>query len=149
MSRGWAKPSNTQSEGYIEPTAREYVDSLEPFSRECRAYGRLKQEGLEDIAVQAYVYVLLTPDQERRVTETPDEDYEDDRALGGEAKVLDGDNQWERYECHRHEPLRAIVNEFVDESIPDFVSAQVPQIYDDLENLHSLGILIGDIHPIN
>lgn len=144
-----AKPSNTSSEGFTEPTAREYIDYLKPFSCECRAYGRLKQEGREDIAVRAYGYVLLTPDQELRVTETSEEDYEDDSAPGGEAKVLDGDNQWGRYDCHRHEPLRAMVKEFVDESTSNFISAQVPQIYDDLETLHSLGILIRDIHPGN
>lgn len=35
------------------------------------------------------------------------------------------------------------------EETTDFVSAQVPQMYDDVETLHSLGILIRDIHPGN
>lgn len=92
--------------------------------------------------------MLLTPDQERRVTETPDEDYEDDRALGGEAKVLDGDNQCGRISVTGTRRC-APSSRSLWMSTPDFTSAQFPQIYDDLENLHSLGILIGDIHPIN
>lgn len=147
----WAIPYNSTSESFTELTPQEYIDWLEPFSCECRAYGRLKQEGRENIAPRAYGYVLLTPDQERRVTEDSDVDYED------EVKDLDGWNQWSRFECHRNEPLRAIVKElvdkgtpdFVDKETPDFVSAQVPQMYDDLETLHSLGILLRDINTYN
>lgn len=87
--------------------------------------------------------MLLTPDQERRVSEEDNEDYE------AEVKDLDGENQWGRFECHRNEPLRAIVKELVEKGTPDFVSAQVPQMYDDLETLHSLGILVRDINPHN
>lgn len=87
--------------------------------------------------------MLLTPEQERRVSEDSDEGCED------EVKDLDGQNQWRRFEYHRNKPLQAIVKELVDHGTPDFVSEQVPQMYDDLETLHSLGILIRDIGPCN
>lgn len=84
--------------------------------------------------------MLLTPEQERRVSEDSEEEYEED---------LDGQNQWRRFEYHRNKPLRAIVKELVDHGTPDFVSSQVPQMYDDLETLHSLGILVRDINTSN
>lgn len=140
LYKEWADPYTGASGGSTELTPQEYIDWLEPFSCECRAYGRLKQEGQEDIAPRAYGYVLLTPEQERRVSEDSEEEYEED---------LDGQNQWRRFEYHRNKPLRAIVKELVDHGTPDFVSSQVPQMYDDLETLHSLGILVRDINPSN
>lgn len=42
---------------------------LTPFRCECRAYGRSKQEGREDLAVKSHGYLLLTREQEIKVTE--------------------------------------------------------------------------------
>lgn len=108
-------------------------------------YGRLKQENHEDIAVRAHGYVLLTPEQERHVTEACCTDYIDPKT----ADELDGQALWNRREWNRNDCLRAILKDFVDEGTPDFDKSQIPQIYEDIETLHSLGILIRDIHPAN
>lgn len=108
-------------------------------------YGRLKQENHEDIAVRAHGYVLLTPEQERFVTEACDTDYIDPETTD----ELDGQALWYRREWNRHDPLRAILKDFVEEGTPDFDKSQILQIYEDIETLHSLGILIRDIHPGN
>ncbi|KAH6634443.1 kinetochore Sim4 complex subunit FTA2-domain-containing protein [Chaetomium sp. MPI-SDFR-AT-0129] len=41
-----------------------YVDYFDPFNCECRAYGRLKEEKREDLAVRALGYLLFNPQQE-------------------------------------------------------------------------------------
>ncbi|KAL2164002.1 hypothetical protein VTH06DRAFT_3216 [Thermothelomyces fergusii] len=124
------------------------IDFLDPFNCECRVYGRLKQEGREDLAVRAYGYLLLTPEQEAEVAK---------RARGTEihphipanAKtVLDGRNFWERREIHRHLPVRAIVKELVTDRNP-FDPSKLRNLWQDLEDLHKLGILVRDICPRN
>lgn len=37
----------------------------------------------------------------------------------------------------------------MDEGTPDFEKTQILHMYDDMETLHSAGILIRDIHPGN
>lgn len=76
-------------------------------------------------------------------------------------EALDGYVDWEnhpeplycsglftRMEAHRHEPLRAIVKDYVESPEP-WSASQVPQMYADLEELHMLGILVRDIHQGN
>lgn len=127
-----------------EPTPQDYIDYLDPFNCECRAYGRLKEECREDLAVRAHGYVLLTKDQEEYITELSDEyvDWEN------HPEPLGCSGPFKRWEIHRHEPLRAIVKDYVESSGP-WAAAQIPQMYADLEELHKLGILVRDIHPGN
>lgn len=87
-----------------DPTPQEFIDYLDPFNCECRAYGRLKQEGCEDLAVRAYGYVLLTREQERIVTEALGEEWVD---WENHSKPLNCDGVFPRWEVHRHERLRA------------------------------------------
>ena len=120
-----------------------YNDYFDPFSCECRAYGRLKQEGREDLAGRAHGYLLLTPQQAAEVEENSSglkysqQDYEQD-----------GSNFWGRDAEHRHLPIRAIVKELVSPKEP-FTPENVPQIWNDLEDLHKLGILVRDINIFN
>jgi hypothetical protein len=127
------------------PTPQDYIDYLDPFNCECRAYGRLKQEKREDLAIRAHGYILLSKDQERRVTEAMTGDFVDWEKY---PEPLDADGLFWRWEAHRHEPLRAIVKDY-DTSSTYYVPSQVPQMYDDLEELHKLGILVRDFHPGN
>lgn len=137
-------------EGDPPLTAQEYVDYLDPFNNECRVYGRLKQEKCEDIAVRAHGYILLTPEQERHVTEAHGREYVDpETQTGFSSDELDDDSPWYRRGFHRHERLRAIVKDFVEEGTPDFEKSQIQKMYEDIETFHSLGILIRDIHPGN
>ncbi len=48
-------------------TPRLYLDYLDPFNCECRAYGRLRDEKCEDLAVRAHGYLLLTTAQEMEI----------------------------------------------------------------------------------
>lgn len=131
-------------------TPEQYVDYLDPFNNECRVYGRLKQEKCDDLAVRAHGYILLTPAQEQHVTEALGRKYVDPETQTGlGSDELDENSLWQRRGCHQHERVRAIVKEFVDEGTPDFSESQIQQMYDDVETLHSLGILIRDIHPGN
>jgi len=131
-------------------SSRAYVDYYDPFSCECRAYGRLAQEGRQDLAVSAYGYLLLTPQQEAEVTPmiTGSLKYEpdDEEPLG----TLKGEKPWGRCEEHRGQSVRAIVKEFAkDISLEEaFLTGRVSAstMWRDLEDLHALGILVRDIH---
>ncbi|KAL2192230.1 kinetochore Sim4 complex subunit FTA2-domain-containing protein [Corynascus similis CBS 632.67] len=122
-----------------------YVDYFDPFNCECRAYGRLKEEKREDLAVRALGYLLLTPQQEidlaRRVgaRSTP--------PPSANTAALDGDNFWKRHEQHRELPVRAIVKDLVASKDPN--PAQAPRMWADLQALHSLGIFVNDTHGGN
>jgi hypothetical protein len=122
-----------------------YVDYYDPFNCECRAYGRLKEERREDLAVRALGYLLLTHQQEAdlamRVEGQPTP------APSADAATLDGDNFWGQYEQHRGLPVRAIVKELVPCKHPD--PAQAPRMWKDLQALHSLDILVNDTHGGN
>ncbi|KAL1883329.1 hypothetical protein Daus18300_000387 [Diaporthe australafricana] len=125
-----------------------YVDYYDPFNCECRVYGRLKAEGREDLAIQAYGYILLTPEQEKFVAESETDVPEQDDG------ILNGHGFWERWEEHRGQPVRAIVKELVarcpGEIGPlEFQVSHIPQMWEDLDALHSLGILVRDIHYAN
>lgn len=122
-----------------------HVGYFDPFSCECRVYGRLKREGREDLAVRAHGYLLLTHEQEvevtERITRTKFEPDDPETEMGGEGV-------WGRWEEHRGQPIRAIVKELVTELGP-FAPEQVPQMWADLKGLHALGILVRDIHRGN
>lgn len=126
------------------PTPQDYTDYLDPFNCECRAFGRLKEEHREELATCAHGYVLLTKDQEEHITKALGEyvDWET------HPEPLYCCGPFRRSEVHRHEPLRAIVKDYVVSSRP-WVASQVPQMYANLEELHKLGILVRDIHQGN
>lgn len=113
-------------------------------------YGRLKQENREDLAVPALGYLLLTPGQEHIITELITGEV--DEGLGqttgddSSSEELDGTDFWGRWEEHRGQPVRAIVKELVVEGDGPFSATQVPQLWNDLEALHKLGILVRDVH---
>ncbi|KAH6853285.1 kinetochore Sim4 complex subunit FTA2-domain-containing protein [Chaetomium sp. MPI-CAGE-AT-0009] len=122
-----------------------YIDYFDPFNCECRAYGRLKEEKREDLAVRALGYLLLTTQQEidlaRRVMgrSTP--------PPSANAATLDGNSFWGRHEQHRGVPVRAIVKDLAANRDPD--PAQAAGMWVDLQALHSLGIFVNDTHGGN
>ncbi|KAL2129115.1 hypothetical protein VTI74DRAFT_8205 [Chaetomium olivicolor] len=119
-----------------------YIDYFDPFNCECRVYGRLKQECREDLAVRAHGYLLLSPQQEAEVTRRVTGQHCDQ--FSKPDAELDGRNIWGRYEQHRGKPIRAIIKDFA--SGICFAPEQIAQMWDDLEALHALGILVRDIH---
>ncbi|AEO64203.1 51201625-949d-47d4-967e-f4f2a0cb2345 [Thermothielavioides terrestris] len=122
-----------------------YIDYFDAFSCECRAYGRLKDENREDLAVRAHGYLFLTQEQEATIskkilgaTYKPDHD---------EAE-LDGRKLWNRCEEHRHLPIRAIVKDLATDPDPLWPAA-LPGMWSDVKDLHRLGILVRDITVFN
>ncbi|SPQ27553.1 febd0a39-ca67-42db-b811-ab1929376945 [Thermothielavioides terrestris] len=146
--RRWEFLRDNQGADLTTPLANPqlYVDYFDPFNCECRAYGRLKEAKREDLAVKAHGYLLLTPQQEieleRRVTAIDPDPLPD-----ANASELTGHNFWTRHEQHRGLPVRAIVKDFVPGD--RLTSAQVRAMWPDLQELHSLGILVGDTHGGN
>jgi hypothetical protein len=142
-----------QEVGYLPchlGTPQQYISYLDPFNCECRAFGRLKEEGREDLAVKTYGDLLLTSKQETILTkrvlgwDSDDGSYEDEAyTIAGR----NGNNTWGRFEQHRQLPIRAIVKELVDDK--PFEAAQLLQLWPELEELHKLGILVGDVHGGN
>ena len=119
-------------------TPRLWVDYFESFSCECRVYGRLEEECREDLAVRAYGYLLITPEQEFEVGKrsrpaNPSDNEPDDDLFGRADEPLFSDR-----------PVHSIVKELVTEQ-DHFTAADVAQSWSDVEDLHSLGILIRDI----
>lgn len=94
------------------------------------------------------------PEQERLVAEmvtgiTNLQDLEQENGT-----IMDGQGFWGRWEEHRGQSVRAIVKELValkpDEEGPlEFQASHVQQMWEDLDTLHSLGILVRDIHYAN
>ncbi|KAH6842735.1 kinetochore Sim4 complex subunit FTA2-domain-containing protein [Chaetomium sp. MPI-CAGE-AT-0009] len=117
-----------------------YFDYFDAFGCECRAYGRLKEESREDLAVPAHGYLLLTPKQEATITKMMAE-------LNPTDSDLDG-GPWCRSEETRHLPIRAIVKELATD--PDhFRPSHVTNMWSDLQDFHKLGILVRDITVFN
>jgi hypothetical protein len=93
--------------------SRFYYDYFDPFNCECRVYGRLKAEDCEELAVKAHGYLLLSSEQEAEVTKRmAGHRYKPDDP----AVELDGDNLWCRWEEHRGQQVRAIVNDLITDS---------------------------------
>lgn len=120
---------------------RRYIEYLDAFNSECRAYGRLNDEKRHGLAVRAFGYLLLTPEQEAEVTERSG--FVRFAPAGPEAE-LSGANSWGRWEEHRGMPVRAIVKELVTEGV-GFGTALPEDLWRDLEDLHRLGILVRDL----
>ncbi|KAL2192304.1 hypothetical protein P885DRAFT_73117 [Corynascus similis CBS 632.67] len=115
-----------------------YVDCFDPFSCECRAYGRLKDVKREDLAVKAHGYLLLMSQQEAdleyKVTRNSDP------VPDANAGEFTSHNFWSVYKKHRGLPVRAIVKKLVSSNCP--TSAEEWCMWPDLQDLHSLGILL-------
>ncbi|KAK3937259.1 kinetochore Sim4 complex subunit FTA2-domain-containing protein [Diplogelasinospora grovesii] len=116
------------------PSDNDYFDYFDPFHCECRAYGRLKEAESENLAVRALGYLFLTADQEAQVSNEIE-------------AYVNSDEIWERTDEHDGAPIRAIVKELV-EGDP-FQPEHVSVMWDDLERLHELGILVRDVRILN
>jgi serine/threonine protein kinase len=118
-----------------------YMDYMASFNRECRAYGRLKEENREDLAVRAHGHLFLTPEQEAAVIKQCG--YIDSPPSSPGAP-LRGGNFWGRYEEHRGMPVQAIVKEVATAGM-GFGPALPKDLWRDLNDLHRLGILVRDL----
>ncbi|KAK0744467.1 kinetochore Sim4 complex subunit FTA2-domain-containing protein [Apiosordaria backusii] len=154
----WVTLRDSWAEYLARPlqTSQLYYDYLSPFNAECRAYGRLKQENREDLAVKAFGYLDLTPEQEADVTQRMLDDGWEPESLSDDDEETDhslGHPMWNRYKYDRDQPIKAIVKELVvDEdggSAVGFTPNDISQMWEDLQGLQRLGILVRDIHLRN
>ncbi|KAI1317819.1 kinetochore Sim4 complex subunit FTA2-domain-containing protein [Xylariaceae sp. FL0255] len=119
---------------------------MDPFSNECRAFGRLQEDGHEDLAVKCYGYLLLDEEQERYLLEH----FTD--INGARLKFHEGDDSLEdgdplsRIRCKdaRPSPIRCIVKEF-GPTDPDLKSSDVRRILREIIQLQQLGIIQIDV----
>ncbi|KAH8198654.1 hypothetical protein TruAng_007195 [Truncatella angustata] len=106
-------------------------DQLDPFFAECRAFGRLVEEGRDDeLAVRYYGYTLLPETVERQIQ----------RQFG----ITD----WNRGDEDEEQPLRAIVKGYIRYKTP-FNRKPFAVMRKKIEELNDLGIYNMDIRKEN
>ncbi|KAI1659572.1 hypothetical protein F4813DRAFT_401561 [Daldinia decipiens] len=117
----------------------------EPFSCECRAYGRLQETGNEELAIECFGYILLSEANEHAMVTkfgnpdvffTGDLDYGEETELRTRFLGKDG----------RAPPLRGIVKRFGRPDEEDLSVDLVQKIFQDVIKLQTLGIFAVDVH---
>ncbi|GAW13635.1 hypothetical protein ANO14919_030220 [Xylariales sp. No.14919] len=119
------------------PTKQHLIDDIvvreqiDPFFAECRAFGRLAEDGKDDeLAIRCYGYVFLSEEVERRIAD--------------EFGIRD----WNRLTEHNKEPLRALVKDYI-----PYISFDRPKSHarmrENLKQLNKMGIYHMDIRKEN
>jgi hypothetical protein len=98
----------------------------DPFYSECRAFGRLKETGREELAVQCYGYIITNSKHEEDVCH--------------QFRI----SNWDRSEQDEGKPIRAIVKELV-RSDQMYVPKMIPRMMRELRDLNGLGIQVWDV----
>jgi hypothetical protein len=107
------------------------VNQNDPFHCECRAYGRLKEEGREDLAARCYGYVLLSTQQE-------------------DALAQRGFTDWGCHDAAKSRPIRGIVKEYIpDDGTGPFTFEMLPRMRRDIQDLNQLGVVVWDVRADN
>ncbi|KAI0154528.1 kinetochore Sim4 complex subunit FTA2-domain-containing protein [Xylariaceae sp. FL1272] len=119
-------PKILQENGVTSELIHPYRD---PFTSECRAFGRLQEANNENLAIKCFGYIILTEAQEQLLIE----------AGGGDDRPIQRDD-----ERLKNEPLRCIVKKYIES--PEYIQHnQFPKMIRDLDAVHRLGIVITDI----
>lgn len=120
-----------------------FYDYSEPFSCECRAFGRLKEAGHEDLAVTCYGYMLLDEEHESVLhSRFPDVEF------NGSIDLPGGDSERVRFlgRDSRMPPIRGIVKEYgtcvSEEEMPPELFAKMLK---DVRKIQQLGIVRIDV----
>ncbi|KAF7549940.1 hypothetical protein G7Z17_g6076 [Cylindrodendrum hubeiense] len=116
-----------------------FYNFSEPFSAECRAFGRLEEVGRRDLAIRCYGYIFLDEKHERALQDLMNLD-------------LEGNNEYPTDDLRsrfvgkngRAPPVRCIVKEFgrADE---DLRNGSARRILRDVVQLQQLGIIHIDV----
>lgn len=67
----WIGLCRSQWDGWPPETMRTLYPYSDPFNNECRAFGRLREAGCEDLAVKCFGYVLLDEESEQQLHSLP------------------------------------------------------------------------------
>ncbi|KAK9418550.1 putative Protein kinase domain-containing protein [Seiridium unicorne] len=141
----------------LKLSKQERLGYFDPFSCECRAYARLKEYGIEELAVKCHGFIMLDEEFQQRLREKDQHDWKKD--WGWSKKVA-------------KTPLRAIVKDFVDADFGAIDRALHAGIIDSVEEqawrtslnmdrgtgaglvhamrmIHQSGILVRDVHNGN
>lgn len=122
---------------------------MEPFSAECRAYGRLQETGHEELAVRCFGYVLLDEQHEQAMMTQCGLDSWSFNGDAGTAGYAEGEQQNRvRFlgRAGRPPPLRCIVKAFGREQEEEsFRPRLARQMLRDIIRLQKLGIMQMDV----
>ncbi|KAK0612337.1 kinetochore Sim4 complex subunit FTA2-domain-containing protein [Bombardia bombarda] len=118
----------------------------EPFSSECRAFGRLQEAGHEDLAVKCFGYMLLSEENEAAMMAQFSKDYFD---FNGDMNHAGYGNMRSCYpgKNGRDPPIRGIIKEFgvPDETTPkSFRKTRAPKMLRNIKKMQQLGIIHVD-----
>ncbi|KAI8633147.1 kinetochore Sim4 complex subunit FTA2-domain-containing protein [Xylariaceae sp. FL1651] len=134
-------------EEHVDPDNLEEMSAFynysDPFSSECRAFGRLQEDGYEELAIRCFGYLLLGEDHERAMMDqfSPLKlDFNGDIYCQGREEVRS------RFlgKSGRPPPIRGIVKEF-GPSDEDLRTKDVRRILQDVIRLQQLGIIHIDV----
>ncbi|KAI3335753.1 kinetochore Sim4 complex subunit FTA2-domain-containing protein [Ustulina deusta] len=116
---------------------RAIFHAWDPFSNECRAYGRLKEIGKTEIAASCYGYLLLN-------TENNDSLDDADFTEIEWAESRDWKHDMEKQKA----PVRCLVKEYIESEV-SFSREMIPKMLRNLKFLHKYGIVHRDIRETN
>ncbi|TWU71825.1 hypothetical protein ED733_001846 [Metarhizium rileyi] len=140
--RDWIGIADEFDEKDITAAATMYNYS-EPFSCECRSFGRLQESGCEDLAVKCFGYILLDEEHERAMRDKfADIDLEFDGNV-------DCPGYWPMRSLYpgksgRPPPIRGIVKELGSQA--ETLNMKVLRRYlDDIKRFQQLGIIQLDV----
>ncbi|KAF7541810.1 hypothetical protein G7054_g195 [Neopestalotiopsis clavispora] len=119
------------------------------FFSECRAYGRLKETKSEHIAAKCYGYLILDRSYAKLIREAGIRKrhlIDDDFWMEWKGDHEEGlwDDEVENWPFPSPYPVKAIVKELMDPATT-FLPKQIPRMLRDLQRLHRIGIVHGDI----
>ncbi|KAJ9130230.1 Kinetochore complex Sim4 subunit Fta2 [Pleurostoma richardsiae] len=120
-----------------------FYNYAEPFSCECRAFGRLHEAGHEELAVGCFGYILLDEDHERAL-----HDRFGDINFNGNIEYPGGDDMRSRFlgRDGRPPPIRGVVKEFMHQAEEDGLQPAVfHKMLGDIRRLQQLGIMRIDV----
>lgn len=122
---------------------RTFANYSEPFSCECRAYGRLQEAGYEDLATRCFGYLLLDEEHERTMM----------NQFGDLELDFNGNMDYPGYQNMRSRfpgkdgkdpPIRGIVKEF-GQCDEDLTTLRARKLLRDIIGLQQLGIINIDV----
>ncbi|CAG9949076.1 unnamed protein product [Clonostachys rosea f. rosea IK726] len=136
----WLGRGSDNEENDLEANTAFYNYS-EPFTSECRAFGRLREAGCEELAVKCFGYVLLDEEHERAMLS-----QFSNVELNGSACCPGADDMRSRFlgRDGRPPPIRGIVKEF-GPAMENMRNLDMRRILRDMVGLQQLGIVHIDV----
>jgi hypothetical protein len=148
--KSWPGPHRDQLGAVRSPeTIRALYPYGDPFTNECRAFGRLREADCEDLAVKCFGYVLLDEESERQAQSMP----LSDECVGETGCLRDSielEPEWNMAlmadSAGRPPPFRAIIKEFgTDTHFEDLQAKDLRNLFKTICRIQQLGIINIDV----